>query len=283
MMRPALPSPLPIFDRGLLRAVEKIVPPAEREEWSRTWRAELWHMHHRGRRTQPPGMIADLSIGLTQDALWRRKESWRRALDGTPTLCLATLLGLSLLSLLMALALTGGWSSLSLYLDAQLKRAMLEAPLVVFVMFATASRRPMEERSSSMKLCWIRRQMFFAAEVAMVLLLTFLLSADICHPIHRPWPATADLLQIFFFVVLSLVGLRWAFRDQEERCKQCLCSLATPARVGRPSHNLLEWNGMELACKQGHGRLSVPEMETSWCQSSRWTNQQPEWRESTSI
>jgi hypothetical protein len=45
--------------------------------------------------------------------------------------------------------------------------------------------------------------------------------------------------------------------------------------VGRPSHNLLEWNGTELLCPDGHGHLSVPEMETSWCQSSRWTFQTP--------
>ena len=54
-------------------------------------------------------------------------------------------------------------------------------------------------------------------------------------------------------------------------------SLASPTPVGRPSHNLLEWSGSELICKQGHGALSVPEMETSWCESSEWVSQSPSW------
>jgi hypothetical protein len=77
---------------------------------------------------------------------------------------------------------------------------------------------------------------------------------------------------MFFFVLFALIGLRWAVRDQEERCKHCLRSLTTPARVGRPSHNLLEWNGTELSCKHGHGLLNIPEIETSWCQYSHWIN-----------
>ena len=272
-----LPSPLPLFDRNLLRVVERIVPAAEREEWSYTWRAELWHIHHRGRngRIRAIGITADLSIGLICDALWLRTDSWSRALSGTPTLCLASLAGLCFLSSVIALALTGSWHSLGLYLNGQFERSLVEAPFVVFVNFATASRRPMERSVAAKKLGWIRRQLFIFAEVSLVLLLTFLLSTDVCYPIHAVSPVTADLLQILFFVILTLVGLRWAFRDQEERCKRCLHSLGLPARVGRPSHNLLEWNGTELVCKQGHGLLSVPEMETSWCRSSEWVNRGP--------
>lgn len=61
-----------------------------------------------------------------------------------------------------------------------------------------------------------------------------------------------------------MFGLRWTLAEQEQRCKYCLQSLQNPARVGRPSHNLLEWNGTELNCKWGHGLLSIPEIETSW-------------------
>ena len=69
-MSPVAASPLPSFDRTLLRAVERIVPGPRREEWSRTWRAELWHMHHRERRARTFGITIDLSIGLVCDALW---------------------------------------------------------------------------------------------------------------------------------------------------------------------------------------------------------------------
>ena len=75
------------------------------------------------------------------------------------------------------------------------------------------------------------------------LLLSFLLSVNLCLPLHAFLPATADLLQILFFVIFALIALRWVFADQEQRCQRCLRALASPARVGRPTYNLLEWNG----------------------------------------
>lgn len=271
---------LPAFDRRLLRAVERVVPVDERAEWTRTWQAELWHVRHRGQRF---GASTDLSIGLVRDALWLRSDSWRRALDGTPTLCLGAMFGLCVLAALVALALIGSWHLLAVYLGDQFRRSVVESPLVVFVAFAMASRGHSEQRLTSRKLCWLRRQMFLAAKVGMVLVLAFLLSADFCQPIHRALPATADVFQIFGFVLFALVGLRWSVGDQERRCKQCLHLLATPARVGRPSHNLLEWNGTELVCKHGHGLLSVPEMETSWCEASQWVELRPGWDGAASI
>jgi hypothetical protein len=71
-------------------------------------------------------------------------------------------------------------------------------------------------------------------------------------------------------VLFALLAVRWSFHDQEQRCKRCLCSLATPARVGRPSHNLLEWTGTQQACRHGHGVFTVPEMLSSWRQHSQW-------------
>jgi hypothetical protein len=283
---PTLPNPLPNFDRRLLHTVERIVPPAERSEWSRTWHAELWHMHHRAgmrrarSRAQNLAVISDLSIGLTRDALWLRTESWRRALSGTPTLCLASLAALCLLSLVLDLALTGSWHTLRPHLAAELRRCFFAAPLVLFVTFATASRRHIErnpiergrtKRShASRHIYRLKRQLFSIAKTALVLLLSFQLGADICEPFHALFPNTADVVQIFLFVIIALIGLRWAARDREQRCEQCLHALASPARVGRPSHNLLEWNGTEQACKHGHGLLSVPEMESSWRRSSQW-------------
>jgi len=280
-----LPSPLPLFDRNLLRAIEKVVPRGEREDWSRTWEAELWHMHHRNRihSSRTLGITADLSIGLTRDALWLRTDGWRRSFSGTPVLCLVSLLGLCLFSTLISLAFSGSWHSLALYLGGPFKRSLLEAPLVVFVSFATALHRHTEEGSTNKKICWIKRQFFFAAKMLLVLLLALLSSANIFQPIHASLPNTADLFQIFFFVIFALIGLRWAFLDQEQRCKQCFHSLGTPARVGRPSHNLLEWNGTELTCKHGHGLLSVPEMETSWCQASQWIDLNSGWDQAASI
>jgi hypothetical protein len=285
-MSPAAAPPLPFFDRHLLRAVEKIVPAGERAEWSRTWRAELWHMHHRARRNERAGrtprannfgIALDLSIGLVCDALWLRTDSWGRALNGTPALCLASLLGLGLLSTLVGLALNGSWHAFAAYVRGPFQRSAFAAVLVVFVSFAMASRGHIEQGSTSKGRFGLKRHIFFAAKAALVLLLACLLSADICRPIYAFFPIWAYALQLLMFVPFALIGLRWAFADQEGRCKQCLRSLGGPARVGRPSHNLLEWNGTELACRHGHGRLNVPEMETSWCDRSQWVYLEPAW------
>ena len=88
------------------------------------------------------------------------------------------------------------------------------------------------------------------------------------YPMHR---GLSDVLQELTFVLLALVGLRWSFEDHEQRCKDCLRSLASPERVGRPSHNLLEWSGTKQICLLGHGALSSPEMISSWCERSRWS------------
>jgi hypothetical protein len=276
--------PLPLFDRELLRAIERIVPAPERAEWARTWQAELWYVHHRNRRSSAGfAILADLSIGLTRDALWLRTESWRRALSGTPTLCLGSLLGLCLLSLLIDLALGGSWWAIVPHLAEQFRRFLFAAPLVIFVGYATATRRHIEPSVGSRTRSVLKRQLFSTTKTALILMLAFLTSVDGCEPIHWLFPNTADVLQIFLFVIVALLGLRWAFRDQEQRCEQCLCSLASPARVGRPTYNLLEWNGTQQVCRQGHGLLSVPEMESSWRHSSQWVERRPRWAEAKSV
>jgi len=283
-MSHGLPSPLPLFDQILLRTVEKAVPSSKRQEWLDTWQAELWHVYNRSRNrpSRTFGLIADLSVGLTCDAVWLRTDSWRRAFSGTAILCLGSLLGLCLLSVLLGLILSGSWHSFSLNLGVQFRRFLFETPLVAFVTFSTASHRHLEQNTPGKKIYWIKRQLFFTAKTTLVLACAFLLSVDVCMPIRMPLPYTSELLQILFSVIFSLIGLRWAFHDREQRCKQCLRSLATPARVGRPSHNLLEWNGSELICKQGHGMLNIPEMETSWCQASQWVEQDPGWDQAAS-
>jgi len=281
-MSPHAPPPLPRFDRTLLRAVEKVVPDAAREDWLRTWQAELWHTHHR-RGARRLGFAADLSFGLMCDALWLRAESWRVAFGGTAVLCLATLAGLCVFSGVLTLAMGGGWRPLWPHLAAQLQYFLFAAPLVTFVSFGTASRGQAGPRAAGRAAFQIRRGLFLTTKTNLTLLLSFLLSVNLCLPLHAFLPATADLLQILFFVIFALIALRWVFADQEQRCQQCLRALASPARVGRPTYNLLEWNGTEQVCKQGHGLLSVPEMESSWRQSSQWVDLAPSWDQPASV
>ena len=277
-MRRHMLSSLPSLDRYLLCTIERLVPVAEREEWSRSWQAELWHLHHR-RTSQwrQTSAMTDVAIGLACDAVWLRTESWRCLLNGTARLCLGLLLGCTLLCTLFGLAFTGGWHALTVSLREPLMRCLASAPLVLFVVFATAPRRHIEQTLVGQLVFRLKRSFFFLGKVSQVFSLAFLLSMGGCYPLHTLFPRIADLYQMFAFVLLSLLGIRWALRDQEHRCKQCLQLLAAPARVGRPSHNLLEWNGTELSCRHGHGLLSIPEIETSWCQSSHWIDRGANW------
>jgi hypothetical protein len=100
-------------------------------------------MHQRShhRHISPLAGITDLSIGLMRDALWLRTEGWRLNFSDTATLCLASLLVLSLLSSLIALVLAGSWDSLRPYLRDQWMRSVIAAPYIVLVLYATASRQ----------------------------------------------------------------------------------------------------------------------------------------------
>lgn len=271
------PSPLPFFHRIVLRFAQHIVPAIERDDFLRNWNAELFHMHHcvPRRRLSALRLHVDLPLGVTSDAVWLRTHSLRRSLAGTPTLCIASLLAFSLLSFFFAVISYGGWHALGLHLTRQAEHSLVAVPILLFVSYAIASFSHVELSSIPNTLRWINHLLFSALKTSLALLLTFLLSVCIARPLYMPLPHAADLLQILFFVIFALFAMRWSFHDQEQRCKHCLCSLATPARVGRPSHNLLEWTGTEQTCKQGHGRLSIPEIETSWHQYSQWIDQTP--------
>jgi hypothetical protein len=266
-MRAQGPTNLSDMDRRLLTLAQRIVPGPEREEWARAWYGELWHA--RQRKCGP-----ELAWGLLSDALWLRCESWRVTHGGTAGLCVASLTALCVVGMIFALVSIGSLHGLEQRLAVEFPRFMLQMPLIVFVAFATSPPRPIEQDATGKQIFRLRRQIFFLTKTALVLVLTFVASIDLCQSIHDAYPRTAGLVQIFFFVFLALLGLRWSFQDQHQRCKQCLRSLETPSRVGRPSHNLLEWNGTELLCRDGHGLLNVPEMETSWCQSSHWRYQE---------
>ena len=263
-MNPSLPSPLPRVDCKLLGFVCPLVPFNQRQDWIRSWAAELWCCHHahRGVRTRT------LFFGVFQDALWLRGEQIRLAVSGTAVLCLFALLFFVGVSLLPVLSDTGRWEGLGFWLVHQGMRFSCESVLIAFVSYATA---PFQVGSvAAQRQVWLKARLFHWAKTFLVLVLAFNLSADLSYPLRTVVPLTAEFLQSMSFAFLALLGLRWSVKDEVSRCRQCLRTLAAPERVGRPSHNFLEWNGAEMLCSHGHGLLSVPELETSWCHASAW-------------
>lgn len=266
-MIPSLPSSLPAADRALLRLALKLVPQAEHPDWLRCWRAELWHRRHP--RSGSSDSAVDLYPGLVCDAIWLCAENRRQAFAGTPSLCIAMLAGVLLIAILPLLVFSGSVHALLVFASANTILFLSEAALVTLVSFATSSSF-VEHTSPEAPWSQLRVQLFLVAKLAFVLLIAFVCSADVMQPFHAMHPFTTEVLQPQFFVLIALLGQRWNFRDQGNRCKHCLRALAKPAQVGRPSWNFLDSNGTELLCEHGHGLLSVPEIETSWCPSSRW-------------
>ncbi len=272
-MTPTVGSVLPESDRVLLRGIGYIVPASEREDWFRSWEAELWWRRHPPSGKSHPEIFTDLSVGLCRDACWLRLESWVCLLRGTATICLL-LLGFSCsVSVLLAVCVYGSWNALGAQVLAQINHFLFASPLIAFVTCATAEKRPALSRAGQSLRTRFYRIAFLGAKLVSLLMLMYLLSLNVCPAIAHSFPNTCEYVQMLVFVIGSICSLRWAFQDQEERCKACLCLLNAPHRVGRPSHNLIEQSGNELACRKGHGLLSVPELETSWRQSSEWISE----------
>ncbi len=250
----------------MFRAGKLLVPEGDRADWTQAWEAELWHLHHRRRRSSSGPPKEQLTCGLLLDAVWVRADSIRRSLHGTAFACLLSLAGACLLAALIGYLNTGSLA----FRREHLLRLLLEAPLLLIVTWATMSRRHVHDGASLPFLSRVQDRLFFSFKCALILTLSFLTSTDLAEPAHDLVPLVSDLTQTLLCAVFAIAGLRWAILDQQARCKHCLLKLTSPARTGRPSHNLLEWNGTEQVCRKGHGRLSSPEMESSWCSYSRW-------------
>ena len=255
----------------LLVHIGRIVPASDRAEWSRFWYAELWCQRY----ADPVGTTTDLNAGLVWDALWLRMESCRCSLRGTAMVCLTAIALACTLALLLATCSVGSWEGFTGRLALEYGRFLLASPLVLLVTFLTAPRRAVHAGTTvkhALARCgWLPRAGFFLVKATLLFILAYLLGVGLCVPFAGSFPNTVAFLQIPLYVVLSVLALRWSFEDQERRCKHCLRLLEAPARVGRPSHNLLEWSGTALVCVRGHGILSIPELETSWHQTSEWT------------
>ena len=145
---------------------------------------------------------------------------------------------------------------------------------------ATTSLPLGEYRISSRKLSGsmrLRRWSFLGSKVALLLPIVYFVSLDLAYLRTTIDTFSSEYIQLVSSFSICLLGLRWALRDQRQRCPVCLGKLSHPARVGQPSRTFLAWNGMELICVGGHGLLHVPEMPTSWFSTQRWLYLDPSW------
>lgn len=252
----------------ILRLAALLVPRAERPEWSREWESELWYV----RRNRLMFCLGAF-LGAFKDALWVRRHSpgERHAFLQSPRSCL------SLLSFLAALTVPwifylpeppGVHSS-----DAIITFAFeLGVALLILRVLTPVSlgEYPLAARQPNR---WVRprRWLFLTAKVALVFPIVF------CGSVELTQIAGVMMLQPQAAIVGYFFAFRWLLRDQRRRCPVCLQLLTHPVRIGRSSRFLLDWNGTELMCEQGHGLLYVPGTPSTFS-SQRWLYLDPSWR-----
>ena len=114
-MRPA-ETACHAMQAGLLRAAALLVPAAQRGEWRREWRAELWHVSQAcedsGFSWPAQREIAEFCLGAFPDALCVRRQMREGAepaadVHGSAAQCLVGLLAAALLAMLGASLLPG--------------------------------------------------------------------------------------------------------------------------------------------------------------------------------
>ena len=279
-MEPSRKDRLCRLDAWLLPLVGNLVPPDRRSEWQREWQAEFWHLRH----TQPKAQkrrghaveILSLAWGLIADAGWIGINSVRESQRGTAFACLLQLALACSACLALELFYAGSWHALlKIIAHYFVDRFMLVALPATFVALATMPSRPRKcnrtqhAGHSSSRARW---NLFLTAKVALSLVFGFLFCVLVSLPVSRALGHNGDWLDVITSTIVLTTSLRLALDDQKHRCQRCLRLLRQPVRIGPPSYNLLNWNGTELACAEGHGSLQVPEMQGSWCWYDLWVD-----------
>jgi hypothetical protein len=283
---------LDALDTWVFPLAEVLVPAQKRPDWTQEWQAELWQLRNGGRkcRREHGELLETLSLahGLVADAMWLRVDWLKESARGSAPWCLTVLACYCLLCAGMERALVGSWSSFFHVLVAHFFGSFIFVAVpAVFAAISTYPLRPLKcdgghARASRFFSARARWNLFLGAKVVLTLALGFLATVVATAPIRMmmghwaPW--ALDWAELLMSVVMVTVGLRWALLNQERRCQKCLRMLGQPTRVGPPSRNFLDWNGTELVCADGHGRLHVPEIEGSWCWYDRWVELDPAWQ-----
>lgn len=263
-----------------------LVPEVRRTEWLQEWNAELWQLRHHRHYLRDRRLLGPLSLayGLIADAAWLRMDWVRSSARGSAAACLQSLTSYCLLCVAMGWVLAGSWHGFVAVLAAHFFGLFgFGAIPAVFASVATYPLRPLrcdrrhartEEGFLSARTRW---NLFLVAKIVLTLTLCFLASVVVTEPLRMVAGRCADWGELFSSALAVTLGMRWALLNQEQRCQKCLRMLSEPTRVGAASRNFLEWNGMELACAEGHGLLHVPEMQGSWCWYDRWVELDTGW------
>jgi hypothetical protein len=137
-----------------------------------------------------------------------------------------------------------------------------------FVMRMTNSSRTVSGMRS------LRQWSFFIAKAALIVPIAILGSLDVTSLIAS---VTTIHLEPLALIAAWILSVRWAVRDQQQRCPVCLRLLVNPVPIGQASQTFLGWYGTEFMCSKGHGMLHLAELPSNSCSASRWIRLDPSW------
>jgi hypothetical protein len=160
----------------------------------------------------------------------------------------------------------------TLYLFA-LILALLALPAITTVSLGESSVNPQKTSWSTR----LNRWSFFGVKIALILPVVYFVSLDLAYGFTTLGRERAAYVQLVSTFAMSLFGLRWALKDQRQRCPVCLRRVTHPAHVGQASRTFLDWNGTEMICMGGHTLLHVPSLPTSWFGGQRWLYLDTSW------
>lgn len=152
--------------------------------------------------------------------------------------------------------------------------AFLVLPFVTHASIGDYSSRSHKPPFARRSLFWV----FLTAKISAIVAIVYFASIDLDCLFVQPFSPFSGNIQAASAVVLCLLGLNWAFRDQQQRCPYCLRRMAHPVQIGQPSRTFLDWNGTEMVCERGHTLLHIPESPTSWFRAQRWVCLDASWQ-----
>jgi hypothetical protein len=264
------------FQRGFFWGAACALPACVRVEWLATWNSEIWHVHTDGASWMDSWRF---TLGSVADVLAIRYELPEESsyLVSSPAACLLTLvllnaalvlLGLLTSPLCRSMWFDSVWDAIRGRTIAPLFDALCAQLVFVAMSFLIAipaaavfGTRGFSACQDFWKKPFRRAALFYLAKLLLIsslfecaLMMTMLWSGLVMN---------ASLLAYIFL-------LRWAVRDQQQRCPVCLKRLGSPVHFGRPSWTLLDWNLQEYVCGDGHGVMQIPVTALSGQSPQAW-------------
>lgn len=294
-----------LFFLGLLRCASWLVPREQRDDWLAEWKAELLYILKKELEVSSHDWSeifrsASFCFGSFVDAFWLcfgkvRSEGSSPRLR-SPNSCLLLLLALMAVCCLTC-QLNYAVLSSPVYDAPEQQRFgsfALQVLMALIVLPATTSFSLGDYsvgRSADFQEGAWRFKAFLLAKLSLVMAVAYAGALGLTRiaewfSMLERWPSVYRWIwdspvpiQSLATVLISLFGLRWALRDQRQRCPVCLGLLSNPAFVGHPSQTFLAWSGTETICRRGHGLLHVPDVSTSWFHAQRWRYLDASWRQ----